>query len=353
MFLMSWFTALTRGNTATRMAQNYAAQPIRSPFAAAPAGSVVLADITGIRRAGITRTEAMKVPAIVKGRGLIMALARQPLATFRADLEVPTIPDWLSRTDTDQSPLTRLTWTLDDLIFHGLSLWGVSRDPSGTITDAYRLPFEWWQIDTSGMIQVKTSESDQFQTVTEDSVILFESQQEGLLTIADDLIIGARDQDAAWQKRVRSPIPLLELHETDDMGEIDDEEATELVAKWEKVRAEGGATGFTPSGIELISHAGSTADLFESGRNAVRLDVANFLNIPASMLDGSANTTSLTYSTAEGKRNELVDYCLNFWAQPIEARLSMDDVCAKGERIAFDVSYFSEPNQPSHNTQRD
>ena len=102
---MSWFTALTRGNTATRLAQHYAEAPIRSPFASGPAGRVVLADITGIRRAGVTRAEAMKVPAIVKGRGLIMALARQPLATFVQDTEVATALDvsnaqaktWLQR----------------------------------------------------------------------------------------------------------------------------------------------------------------------------------------------------------------------------------------------------------------
>lgn len=349
---MSWFTALTRGNTATRLAQHYAEAPIRSPFASGPAGRVVLADITGIRRAGVTRAEAMKVPAIVKGRGLIMALARQPLATFVQDTEVATVPDWLARTDTDQAPLTRMTWTLDDLIFHGLSLWAVERE-AGKIIDAYRMPFDWWQISENGEIQVKTSETAQFQTISEGSVILFESQQEGLLSLADDLIKGARDQDAAWQKRVESPIPLVELHETDSMSEIDDEEAQDLVDKWETARRAGGATGFTPAGIQLIAHSGAGTDLFENGRNAVRIDVANFLNIPASMLDGSANTASLTYSTAEGKRNELVDYCLNYWAQPIESRLSMDDVCAPGERIAFDVSYFAEPQQPNNNNQRD
>ena len=73
---------------------------------------------------------------------------------------------------------------------------------AGKIIDAYRMPFDWWQISENGEIQVKTSETAQFQTTSEGSVILFESQQEGLLSLADDLIKGARDQDAAWQKRV-------------------------------------------------------------------------------------------------------------------------------------------------------
>ena len=351
---MSWWNALTRGNSVTRLAQQMGTYgPVRSPLAEGPSSRVVYADITGMKPSGVTRADAMRVSAIVKGRGLIMTLARQPLATFRADAEVPTVPDWLARTDTDQSPLSRMTWTLDDLIFHGLSLWGVERDETGKILDAYRLSFDWWHITPEGVIEIKPDEAAPFAPVAENSVLLFESQQEGLVTLADHTIEGARAMDNAWQKRVRSPIPMLELHEDDPNTDIDDEEARELVGKWEEMRATGGATGFTPHGISVRVHGDKAVDLFESGRNALRIDIANFLNIPASMLDGSANSASLTYSTAEGKRNELIDYCLNYWAQPIEARLSMDDVCAPGERIGFDVAYFATQNQPDKNNQRD
>ena len=349
---MGFWNRVMRGD-AVRVTQQLAEVPRRSPWTGQELTKIVWSDIYGRQQTTISRSDAMRVPSIVKGRALIIgALARQPLVFFRDDEKQDDPPAWLYRTDTEQSPITRMTWTLDDLIFHGRSLWAVNRDDQDQITDAMRLPYEWWTIDETGQILAQPDATSIQAPVQDGAVIMFESSQEGLCDIAESTVTGALNQDRAWQERVKTPIPLVELHEDERDTEIDDDEAKELVKKWEAARASGGATAFTPFGISAKIHTSESIDLFVNGRNALRLDVANFLNVPASLLDGSVATASLTYSTQEGRRNELLDYCLTYWTLPIEARLSMDDVTEKGTRIAFDVEYYATAQQPSQTPAR-
>jgi hypothetical protein len=59
------------------------------------------------------------------------------------------------------------------------------------------------------------------------------------------------------------------------------------------------------------------ADLMVEGRNAIRTDVGSFLNIRASMLDGTMGIDSLTYTTTEGEKNSFYEFDLPFWTDPI------------------------------------
>ena len=63
---------------------------------------------------------------------------------------------------------------------------------------------------------------------------------------------------------------------------------------------------------------------------------------------GSALATTLG-AQAQSSYNlyGVVDLSLAFWATPLEARLSMDDVTPAGSRIAFDLEYLSTPTQPA------
>lgn len=317
---------------------------ISSPWTTGTLSQVVWSDIFGADWSPVTRAEAMRVPAIVKGRGLVAGtLARLPLAAYSDDvkLEGTDKPTWLYRTSSGQSPYQRMLWTFDDLIFGGTSLWTVDRNAAGRVVNALRVPPEWWEITPDLNILV------QGQEVTEESVILFEAPQDGLLTIAQDDIRAALDMTRSWASRVKSPVPLAELHHTDENNPLEPEEITDLVQTWETARAAGGATGYTPQGIQLITHGEASTDLYVNGRNASRLDFANYLQVPASLLEGSSSTASLTYSTQEGQRNELVDYSLYYWAAAVEARLSLDDVVPRGQRVAFDVSWFVTPTTPT------
>jgi phage portal protein BeeE len=96
---------------------------------------------------------------------------------------------------------------------------------------------------------------------------------------------------------------------------------------------------YVPFGMDAeMTNPGDDSGLFIEGRNALRLDVANFFNLPAALLDGSTSTASLTYSTQEGRRNEVFDYGIAYWTAPIENALSLDNVCPRGQRIRFDFT---------------
>lgn len=308
---------------------------IRSPWSTTQLQTVVLADILGTDAIPPTRAEAMSVPAIAKARHLICSpLARMPLVAYQGAARVADQPAWLYRTNGQTAPQIRMLWTLDDLLFGGWSLWAVERDEDGDIADAARVPPELWTFGADGQVEVAGGGVDA------DSVVLFSGPFEGLLEAAPTTIRAGRRMEAAWQGRVESPIPAIELHQTTD-DELDEDEVADLIEAWATARRDPhGAIAYTPYNIEAKAHGVASHELFVEGRNAIRLDVANLTGLPGELLDGSTATASLTYSTQEGTRNEFVDYSLGMWMMPVEARLSMDDCCPEGTRIAFDLSTF-------------
>lgn len=318
---------------------------VASPFGGSNLSRVVLADLAGVRLEDVDRADCMAVPAVARGRGLIVGhLSRLPLRQWHIPTETQMgTPAWLTSTTTLQSPRARLAWTIDDLIFSGLSLWAVERDAEDRITDAVRVPRIEWDVnpDTLGVMVRGEPVTDA------SSVVLFEGLQEGLCSMAAREIRGMLDMSAAWRQRVESPIPNVALKETDQNAQLTDTEVVDLVKDWESARRKGG-TAFVPFGIEPEALGQVAADLYVEGRNAGRLDVANYLQVPANMLEGSMATASLTYSTQEGRRSDFIDTCLAYWAQPIEARLSMDDVCPDGTAIRCDLSSLTSTTQPTH-----
>lgn len=318
---------------------------VESPWARSHLESVVVSDLFDLDAPwGVTRAQAMRVAPISRGRDLICGtLSRYPLATLRAGERVALQPAWLSREAGGVSPQARILWTLDDLIFYGESLWAVTRGAAHQITDGWRVPYEDWSVNADSQIEILGT------VQPADAVIYVPGPKDPLLTAGAGDIRAALDMRGAWSKRVASPVPLMELHATDSTRNLTPEEATELVGNWEGARKKGG-TAYTPAEVELRVHGQAQTDLYVQGRNAARLDFANFLNLPASMLDGSTATASLTYVTQEGNRAEYVDISLAFWANAIEARLSMDDVVPAGQRVEFDLSWLTAPSTTTPGT---
>ncbi len=313
---------------------------ISSPFSESQLTTIAVADILGLDNRPVSRADAMKVSAVVKARNVIVgSLSSQPLSKWKGATRVDA-EAWMHRTATAISPLTRMLWTLDDLIFYGASLWRVERGTKDQIIDAWRVPYEYWEVTPDGHILVGA------EPVSSEQVVYIDGPQEGLIDLAADDIRAARAMTRAWANRVQSPVPTMELHITDPMYEPTVPEQDALLKSWEEARAHGG-TAITPHGIETKAHGQVATDLFVQGRNAARIDFANFLNLPVSLLDGSPATASLTYSTKENSRNDLVDISLRYWANAIEARLSMDDIVPAGSRVAFDIEYLATPVQPT------
>jgi hypothetical protein len=326
----------------------------------APAGQMVWSDLFGTQLAAMGRGDAMSVPAVARARSVLVGLiAGAPLVALGtawrevqvpdADPASPTFgtmvtrwtqvlevqPPWLQRTNVRSSPWHRMAWTLDDLLFSGWSLWAIKRGADGAILEAARCPRERWQIEGDGTLTVQDARGD-FVPVDESSVLLIPGPFEGILAVGNRTLRGAVELERTWVARARNPIPAITL-ERDGTDHLDDDDVANLVQDWADARSDvNGAIGSTPAGIKAVAMGTMTADLFVEGRNYAKLDVANLCAMPASILDASVSTASLTYSTQEGRRNELAAYTVPYWADPIAHRLSLDDVVPAGTRIRFD-----------------
>jgi len=314
---------------------------LASPFSDAQLVQIVYQDIYGASaQLPLSRLEAMGIPAVAKARNLLAGtIAKLPLRVLNSTGILPDDqqPSWTYRTDSAVPPFLRMLWTVDDLLFYGSCLWMVDRGAEGAILNAERVPWEWWTTTPEGAIKVRN------ELVDANDVIYFPGPVEGLLEKDIETLRSAKTIGSTVAKRVKTPIPVMEIHATGDGGnEPTEAEAKALVAEYNKNRNDpDGATVYTPSSVTLISH-GDKADagFMVEGRNAVRLDVANITGVPASLLEGSVSSASLTYSTSEGKRNEFVDYGLSIWMEAITGRLSQDDVVNRGLHIEFDLTDF-------------
>lgn len=317
---------------------------IVSPWAGGQLSQIVWSDIFGVEANIISRKEAMTIPAVAKARQILVStLAKFPLVALEGANDVTTSHAWLQSTDGEVSPWHRMALTIDDLIFTGWSLWGVERDASGQIIKADRCPVERWQIDVEGVVRIDDVPAEA------DSVILIPGPFEGLLSVGSRTLKGGAKLEASWVGKATNPIPAIELHATtDDPLELDEVQA--LVQAWADARSDvNGAIAFTPHNVQAIAHGSAEPSLLIEGRNFLRIDVGAFLGIPASLMDASLSTASLTYSTTEGQRNEFADFTLPYWLEPIQQRLSLDDVVPSGQRVRFDLTdlYTNPPTATS------
>lgn len=302
-----------------------------SPWSSSDLETIVWSDIFGADDLPVTRAECMAIPAVAKARHLIAGVSRFPLQTYRGDVELPN-STWIYRTDTQEPPQLRMMWTLDDLLFYGWSLWAVERGTNGAITDAMRVPQDWWDFDgDSTKILVHGDE------VTAESAVLIPGPFEGIMKAGAHTIRAAHDLEKAWARRTRNPVPAVELHQTDDTPATDPEKR-EIIRSWASMLDDGGGAAWTPYNIDVRTHGETAADLFVQGRNAVTLDIGRLTNVPAMLLDAALATSSLQYTTSVDGRNAFNDITIAYWITSIEARLSMDDVVPRGQRVGFDLA---------------
>lgn len=306
---------------------------IVSPWQTGQLSQIVWSDIFGTEANIISRAEAMTIPAVAKARQILVStIAKYPLVAYDANGAVNPSHKWLQATDGDVSPWHRMAWTIDDLMFYGWSLWGVERDAAGDIIKADRCPIERWEIDPNGNILIDNIAAE------DGSVILIPAPFEGLLKVGSRTLKGGAKLEASWVGKATNPIPAIELHATTD-DPLETDEVHALVQAWADARSDvNGAIAFTPHNVQAIAHGSAEPSLLIEGRNFLRIDVGAFLGIPAALMDASLSTASLTYSTQEGQRNEFADFTLPYWLEPIQQRLSLDDVVPSGERVRFDLS---------------
>jgi len=308
-----------------------ATMPLATPWGSSDLQRIVFQDIFGPDYPVNTREAAMRIPAASRARNLMVsAISRNPLVALRADVPIPDQPTWLYRSSLCV-PQLRMAWTVDDLIWYGRSLWWRTNNADGSLADAQRVPIEDWGITADLNVEVNGV------PVTDPTnIIVFQGIHEGVLSYGIDAVHDARALYVAVRQRLENPIPGIDLHQTGGRPLLD-EEIDALIERWAAARKGlNGAVGFTSADIEAKPLQGQDdGALMIDARNAAAVDIARLIGVSASLVDATAPKASLNYETTAGRNVELIDRDTPVYADPIAWRLSMDDICPRGQRIAF------------------
>lgn len=302
-------------------------------------------EIIGTPRRAVTRDAAIQIPALSRARQLIVStIPRLPLVARNAAGDEIELPAWLRSSSGALSPFHRMLWTVDDLFFYGWSLWAVTRDAGGDITDAARVPYAMWTFDDQGQVVIDNI------VASDRDVILIPGNGEGILVYGAATLAEAMNISRAIQKAAETPSAQIELHQTND-AQLTQEQVSALIATWARARrGENGGVAYTSNGIEVREHGAAKEHLLIEGRNAVAVDVARHAGIPATMIDATLSGSSISYQNTSARMAELITFGLAPLMYAIAARLSQDDVTAPGVTLDFDSTTVIESLRPIDTT---
>lgn len=312
--------------------------------------------------ATITRDIALRVPGVKRAHGVhVRTFASIPFFLMDNAARAAQQPRWLTTSDSGVSPYHRMHGLGSDLFFNGWGCLGFDRNPLDMDADCLHIPYGAWGIDpTDGQVWVNTDIVDE-RYAAYPIIIPVGYGENGLLVDGADTLREARLIEAAYMDRLENPVPLTMLGIPKETWEQwSPEERQAYRDKWVEGRKKGGvAVKVAEFPVEFPGE--TSVDLYESGRNAVRLDIANHTGSPASLLEGvsqgGSGGSNITYTgVANGAtRNELWDLGnARAFALAFEARMSLDDVCAPGLSIRGDESnMLAVPNPTTNPTSED
>lgn len=302
----------------------------------------------------VTREIALRVPGIKRAHGIhCSTVAGLPFFQMTGAERTKEQPAWLLSSDSGISPYQRMYGLVSDLFMTGWACISFTSD----MTDAIHIPSGLWSIDQqTGAVTVDVRIPAKYRA--KPIAIPLGYGSNGILVDGIDSIRAARAIDRAWIDRVENPIPATNLHITDPQyDQLSRREKRKIVDAYnENRRRDGGSTALTPSFIEVTALGTVSADLYEKGRNAIRLDLANHSAVPASIIEGSKDSggADIEYSNGETTPNELYNFGTKNFVQAIESRLSLDDVCPPGDSIRADLAnLMAIPSQTINPTSAD
>ncbi|MFJ2353362.1 phage portal protein [Glutamicibacter sp. NPDC087673] len=290
----------------------------------------------------VTLGEAMKVPPVARGLGLVTTVG----ASF--DLVTDTGaggPVWLDSTFGAITARHRTAFTFQDLMMTGASCWWISqRGDDGYPLELERIPRELWSLDEAFNVQtIDGTTLDPRRVVYIPALVPGGFLEYGADSVREYVYLGKQIRN-----RARVGKPLLNLHIADQY-EPTDEELDQVADEWAEARqAPNGAFAFTPWWLDVKELGSDEVSPLADARNEVRLDVANFLNINAALLDGN-NGTSDTYSNTLQNMNEFLVLTMGAFITAVEQRLSQDDVTPPGMKIRYDTAGFDQAEDAKGN----
>ena len=298
--------------------------------------TAIVGELFGVDTRVVTAETAVRVGPLKRAMQVHMdTVAAMQLVQYKDGAKTEPQPRWLHNSASGVAPLVRTKGLVKDLFLGGQALLGCQVQ-DGRIIDAIHIPQAFWKITTAGEIEV----SDSINGAYRQRLIYIPLGDNGILQDGVDTIRQARALDLARTVRLSSPPAGTELHLNDPrFDEMTAKQKSKLAKDYAKNRTET-TVSVTPSYVDVKEHGDKSVDLFDTATNSIRLDMANHAAVPASILEGarSGSGGDMNYSGKGDERSELYDLGSRRYADAITARLSLDDVCAEGEYIAFDRS---------------
>lgn len=292
----------------------------------------------------LTREIALRVPGVKRAHGIICGqLAAIPFFQLDGEKRTKEQPRWLVTSRSGVAPYHRMFGAASDWFFYGWACFGFN----AAMTDCFHIPYGLWSMNDDGEVVCEDERVPVEYTAYLVAVPLGYGEN-GLLVDGADTIRQARNVEAIYQQRLDNPIPLTIL--TVD-GEVwdqwDEEEVDEFMEQWRRNRQKD-ATAAKPSYVTVEMPGQVQVDLYETGRNGVRIDIANHTGLPASILDGTrqgggGGGTEMRYQgIANGStRSDLWEFGMaRRMLAAFEARMSLDDIVEPGLSIRGDLTHM-------------
>jgi len=305
----------------------------------------------------MTRDIALKIPAVKRAHGIhVRAFARLPFYLMDNNVRVPEQPKWLTNSASGVSPYHRMYGLGSDMFFNGWGCLGFTAD----MTDCLHIPFGLWSVRDDGSIEVDEQQVPAKYRARPVAIPVGYGEN-GLLVDGIDTLREARQIEAAYVDRLNNPVPLtvlgIPLETWQSWTPAERKKYRDQYVDGRKANNGAVALKVSEFPIEFPDAASNGVDLFETGRNANRLDIANHTDTPASLLEGvrqggAGGGTEVRYTGVQNgaARGELWDFGkASAFTSAFEARMSLDDICPPGLSIRADLSHMQAIPAPDTN----
>lgn len=340
------------GRSSRRLAAAVALPRIPTFAATRPLASPNLATVDSWPALTTSRQAALSIPTVKTCRDLIVGAAVQIRPQrFRGD-ELAPAGKLLEQPDPDCTWSATLAGTLEDLMYEGTGYWlvlardGIStdRNPDGLPVRARWIPVGDVELEldrSSGSYsRLEGYRIAGIRGVIEpENVIRFDSPLAGILYAGATAIANALELETAAARMAETTIPAGTL--TNEGAELSEDEAEELVARFEAQRREHGVAflqGLTYQREQILAE---DLELVAARANAAT-EMARLHNMPVTMVSASptGGASAMLYANLGAQLSLMVSNAVAPYLATIAETLSRETVTPRGQRVAFDTATF-------------
>ena len=289
----------------------------------------------------IDRISAMSIPAVNRCRNLICGVIGSmelSLQLKRTDEDIPKLP-WMDQPSLNQPMPVTLAFTVDSLLFFGVSYWEITEVYAD---NGYPARFNW--VANSRVIPKYNKTNTFIEGYQVDgfvrpmsgvgSLVTFQSMTDGILNVGGRTLQAALDLDKAAAVAAATPMPSGVLKNSGaDLGEA---EVQGLLSAWRTARANR-STAYLTSTLDFQPAAFSPKEMMlNEAKQYMATEIARLCNVPAYYISADMNN-SMTYSNVQDERRQFVSLSLQPYISAIESRLSMNDITPSTQYVEFDL----------------